>query len=171
VGTGALSCAGFQQRSQRHKSSIFISFSSNGDTMKNTKPSGQSLLEFALTLPLLLLLVMGVFDLGRSIYYYSAIHNAAREGARYGAVNHCDLTGIKDRAAQMADLGDGLVVKEPQQVYVPGTDQLDFVLVEVEYTFEAVTPLVGNFLGNDGTILLSSEARQLVEIPSPCVAH
>jgi hypothetical protein len=114
---------------------------------------------------------MGVFDLGRGIYYYSAVHNAAREGARYGAVNHCDFTGIKNQAEQMAGLGDGLVVKEPQQVYVSGTDQLDYVLVSVEYNFETVTPLVGNFLGEDGSIVLSSEARQLIEVASPCVAH
>ena len=75
--------------------------------MKNNKQSGQNLLEFALTLPLLLLLIMGIFDLGRGIYYYSAIHNAAREGARYGAVNHCDITGIVNQAEQMAGLGDG----------------------------------------------------------------
>ena len=114
------------------KTNIFTSFSRNGDAMKNTKPSGQSLIEFALTMPLLLLLVMGVFDLGRSIYYYSAVHNAAREGARFGAVNHCDIAGIKNQAEHMAGLGDGLVVKEPQEVYVPGTDQLDFILGEVE---------------------------------------
>ena len=138
--------------------------------MKNKKQSGQSLLEFAIILPLLLLLVMGVFDLGRGIYYFSAIHNAAREGARYGAVNHCDVAGIQNQAKKMADLGDGLVVKEPQQVYVPGTDKVDFVLVTVEYNFETVTPLVGTFLGNDGSILLSSESRQLVEASSTCSA-
>ena len=136
--------------------------------MKNAKPSGQSLIEFALVLPLLLLLVMGIFDLGRGIYYYSAIHNAAREGARFGAVNHCDVDGIKNQAQQMAGLGDGLIVKDPQQVYVPGTDKPDFILVEVEYTFKAVTPLVGTFLGDDGLIVLHSEARQLVEANSAC---
>ena len=78
--------------------------------MKNRKSSGQSLLEFAIILPILLLLVMGVFDLGGGIYYYSAIQNAAREGARYGAVNHCDAAGIKNQAKQMAGLGAGLYV-------------------------------------------------------------
>ena len=139
--------------------------------MNKNKNSGQSLLEFALTLPLLILFVMGVFDLGRGIYYYSAIHNAAREGARYGAVNHCDIAGIKNQAEQMAGLGEGLVVNEPQQVYVPGTDQLDFILVSVEYSFETVTPLVGAFLGEDGTIVLSSESRQIVEMSTTCAAH
>ena len=141
-----------------------------GDAMKNKKQSGQSLLEFAITLPLLLLLIMGVYDLGRGIYYYSAIHNAAREGARYGAVNLCDSTGIQDQARQMAGLGDEVTVKDPTTVYVMGTDQPDFILVEVEYTFETVTPLVGQFLGDDGSIVLSSESRQLVEVATVCSA-
>lgn len=41
---------------------------------------GQSLVEFAIVLPVLLLLVVMIFDLGRAVYYSSAIHNAAREG-------------------------------------------------------------------------------------------
>ena len=123
--------------------------------MKNKKNSGQSLLEFAITMPLLLLLVMGVFDLGRGIYYYSAIHNAAREGARYGAINHCDVTGIKNRAKQMAGLGDGLVVKEPQKFSTP-EGLLDRIKVTVEFTFEPVTPLVGDFLAAKG----KEESRQ-----------
>ena len=131
--------------------------------MKNKKNSGQSLLEFAITMPLLLLLVMGVFDLGRGIYYYSAIHNAAREGTRYGAINHCDVTGIKNRAKQMAGLGDGLVVKEPQKFSTP-EGLLDRIKVTVEFTFEPVTPLVGDFLGSNGKVELKSQARQIIEL-------
>jgi hypothetical protein len=55
--------------------------------MRNINKSfGQSLLEFALVLPLLLVLVMGLFDLGRAIFYYSVLNNAAREGARTATV-------------------------------------------------------------------------------------
>jgi Flp pilus assembly protein TadG len=43
---------------------------------------GQSLVEFALILPLFVLLIVGVFDLGRAFFAYIAISNAAREGAR-----------------------------------------------------------------------------------------
>ena len=49
--------------------------------------SGQALLETALVLPLLLLIIMGVFDLGRGIYAYNVISNSAREAARYGIVH------------------------------------------------------------------------------------
>jgi len=46
---------------------------------------GQSLVEFALSSVVLLLLVGGLVDIGRAIYISEAISNAAREGARHGA--------------------------------------------------------------------------------------
>ena len=46
---------------------------------------GQSLVEFALSSVVLLLLVGGLVDIGRAIYVSEAISNAAREGARHGA--------------------------------------------------------------------------------------
>jgi Flp pilus assembly protein TadG len=56
------------------------------------KTSGQSLLEFALILPLLLVLVMGLFEFGRAVFYYAALNNAAREGTRVAIVQpECDL--------------------------------------------------------------------------------
>jgi TadE-like protein len=42
----------------------------------------QALIEFALVSPVLLLLLFGVVDLGRAIFYYDTINHAAREGAR-----------------------------------------------------------------------------------------
>ena len=49
------------------------------------KEKGQALVEFALTLTLFLVLIFGVFEVGRFMFYYSAITTAAREGARYGS--------------------------------------------------------------------------------------
>lgn len=43
---------------------------------------GQSLVEFALALPLLVLVVFGVLELGRVFFAFIAITNASREGAR-----------------------------------------------------------------------------------------
>jgi len=52
--------------------------------MRNKKNHpGQSLVEFALVLPLLLMLVLGAMDVGRLFYYKMALTNAAREGANY----------------------------------------------------------------------------------------
>ena len=47
--------------------------------------SGQSLVEFAVSSVVLLLLVGGLVDIGRSIYVSETLSNAAREGARHGA--------------------------------------------------------------------------------------
>lgn len=53
--------------------------------------SGQSLIEFALLLPLLFIMIMGLFDIGRAILYYAVLNSAVREGTRFAIVQpHCD---------------------------------------------------------------------------------
>lgn len=47
---------------------------------------GQSLVEFALTLPLLIVLILGLVDVGRLVYQSSTLSQAAREGARVATV-------------------------------------------------------------------------------------
>jgi hypothetical protein len=42
----------------------------------------QALIEFALVSPVLLLLLFGIVDIGRAIFYYDTLNHAAREGAR-----------------------------------------------------------------------------------------
>ena len=71
------------------------------------KEGAQGMVEFALILPILLLLVLGVIEMGRLLFFYSSITSASREGARYGsAVGKVDSTtdryedcdGIRDSA-------------------------------------------------------------------------
>jgi Flp pilus assembly protein TadG len=50
---------------------------------------GQALIEFALVLPLVLLLVFGVIDVGRAVNYWNDTTHLANEAARYAAVNNC----------------------------------------------------------------------------------
>jgi Flp pilus assembly protein TadG len=42
----------------------------------------QALIEFALISPVLLLLLFGIVDIGRAVFYYDTVNHAAREGAR-----------------------------------------------------------------------------------------
>jgi hypothetical protein len=44
--------------------------------------SSQALIEFALISPVLLLLLFGIVDIGRAVFYYDTVNHAAREGAR-----------------------------------------------------------------------------------------
>ncbi len=52
---------------------------------ENRRRRGQGMLEFALALPVFLMLVLGVIEFGRLIAVVSSVTTAAREGARYGS--------------------------------------------------------------------------------------
>jgi Flp pilus assembly protein TadG len=54
--------------------------------------SGQALVELAIMLPVLLLLALGVIELGRYAYIGILVGNAARAGAAYGAQSHAQAT-------------------------------------------------------------------------------
>src|SRR5262245_49533755 len=49
----------------------------------------QRLLEFALVAPILLLLIVGLIEMGYALFVYVEVQNAAREGARAAAVRAC----------------------------------------------------------------------------------
>ncbi len=54
---------------------------------------GQSLVEFALVFPIIVLLIAGFIEIGRAVFAYNTIANAARQGARVAAVNQLpDIT-------------------------------------------------------------------------------
>jgi hypothetical protein len=57
-----------------------------GQSRRHRSPRGQALVEFALALPIFLLIVFGAIDVGRYVYGHSTLSQAAREGARLGAV-------------------------------------------------------------------------------------
>lgn len=64
--------------------------------------AGQSMLEFSLTLPLMLLAVLMFLEFGRIVYYYTALNNAVREGARYAVVRPFSLADIQDKVVGYA---------------------------------------------------------------------
>jgi Flp pilus assembly protein TadG len=71
--------------------------------VKTRRPaqSGQALLEVALVTPLLLLLAVGIIEIGRYAYYSILVADAARAGAQYGAQNlatAADNAGIRAAA-------------------------------------------------------------------------
>lgn len=59
-----------------------------GRTLRKSAASerGAELIEFALALPLLLVIIMGIFDFGLAFQRYEILTNAAREGARLGSL-------------------------------------------------------------------------------------
>jgi Flp pilus assembly protein TadG len=105
---------------------------------------GQSLTEFALVLPIFLLLVCGIFDFGRLMYTYMNMNNAAQESVRKGGLGEKDAD-IKAFAKSYVRIGDASVlvtITPPDTVRHSG----DYVTVKLEYPFKFITPLVSKFL-------------------------
>jgi hypothetical protein len=66
---------------------------------------GQGLVELALALPLLLLILLGIADLGRAFYYTVMITGAAREAAAYAAGNpSADAAAVAQHACNASGL-------------------------------------------------------------------
>jgi Flp pilus assembly protein TadG len=61
---------------------------------------GANLVEFAVVAPLLVLLLLGIADIGRAFYSYITITNAAREGVRFASRFPDNLTDIQAAAVR-----------------------------------------------------------------------
>ena len=68
-----------------------------GFRVSNNGERGASILEFALVLPILLVLVFGVIEFGIIFYDKAMLTNAVREGARYGIVSTSSLPANQRR--------------------------------------------------------------------------
>ncbi|HUS21079.1 MAG TPA: TadE family protein [Aeromicrobium sp.] len=66
---------------------------------------GQTLVEFAMVLPIIILLVMGTVDLGRAVFTYNTLAQSARSASRLAIVNQ-NITNVRNEAiASAATLG------------------------------------------------------------------
>lgn len=128
---------------------------------------GQGLTEFALVLPLILLLIFAILDLGRAVYAYSTIGNAARTGSRTAIVDQNQALVQIRSANQAVALGiapaDVVVVYEDPVTVGSACSPVELgcvAVVTVPYTFTAVTPVISNIVG---AIPMSSTTRMPVE--------
>ena len=80
---------------------------------RRDRQRSQALIEFALISPVLLLLLFGIVDLGRAIFYYDTLNHAAREGARVAARASDQLPTNADVLTAVAAQMLGVPVTEP----------------------------------------------------------
>src|SRR5262245_65553320 len=66
---------------------------------------GAALLEVALTLPLLLLVCVGILEFGRAYQTWQVLTNAAREGARIAVLPGMDDSAVTSRVQQYMTAG------------------------------------------------------------------
>lgn len=120
---------------------------------------GQAIVESALVMPIVLLLVIGMVELGRVSNAYMAVMHAARHGARYGAVggtNEEIVTRVKGAATPL-NPSELTVTVFPEHGRQSGMD----IQVSVTYPVVLITPLVSSFLSNP--VIVRSDITMLVE--------
>src|SRR3954447_5801980 len=70
------------------------------------REGGQALVEFALAFPIMVLILFGIFDLGRAVYAYNTVANAARDGARVAMVNQIEISPDCNQSKPIEDPAD-----------------------------------------------------------------
>ena len=105
------------------------------------REDGQSLVEFAMVVPIFLLVLFAIVDFGMAFHAWITVTNSAREGARIGAV-HAPAASIEQRVRDTATSLDETnlhvtVTNADDQGGQPG----ESVVVDVSYDYSLMTPL------------------------------
>lgn len=154
--------------------------------------SGQVLVEFTAVILVFVVMLFGLLDLGRAVYAYSTIANAARQGARVAAVNQLDVPSattcdldmpvetvanphwqIKPCVAKAAVALDILPSAVTVSYSAPTGSTLScssplhvgcIASVTVPYAWSPVTPVISNIVGS---ISMSSTSQIPIEAVFP----
>ncbi len=124
---------------------------------------GASIVEFALVFLLLMLVVLGLMDLGRGIWTYTTVAQASREASRYimvhGSANRTTAADIENVVARHAIGLDASKLQVSTSYDDEDSKRGDTVDVSVRYDFQLLTaPLVLQ----SGTITLAANSRTVL---------
>lgn len=153
------------------------------NTGKPSQEKGQSLVELAISLPVILLILLGTFDFGMALFSYSILRDAAQEGALYASFNPGNKTQIENRARNILPRQEGEVFSSPVDLRNTDTVSVEistkgracqgvtkgvanYVEVRVSFEYPIVMPFTGDIVGSD-TIKLTGSASNVILQP-PC---
>lgn len=121
---------------------------------------GQSLAEFALVLPLLLILIVGMVDLGRVLYVYSGLHFTVQETVRVGGFGYNDAE-IADFASDHFAPGDGGQLNVSISPEEGARKSGEYMTVTLGYEVAPITPFASQLF--NGPIQLSADSTIRIE--------
>lgn len=151
---------------------------------RRSSERGQSLVEIAISLPVIILILLGTIDFGMAIFSYAIIRDAAQEGALYGSFNPDNKAEIENRARNISPQGEDeifsspvdLTNKELIQVEVKaignscqGTTggEANSLRVRVRYYYPFLMPFIGSIIGSDTIPLTGSATNVILQPPCP----
>ena len=124
------------------------------------KKEGQAMVEFALVLPILILILFGIFEFGMIFNSYLTINAASREGARVASVGADDAeiaSTVVNFTPTLDSSNISVAVTPDDTIRTHG----DSAKVSVDYVHSVNTPIIRNIISN--TITLHAETTMRVE--------
>lgn len=124
---------------------------------RRRRSRGQGLVEFAISLPVVLLMILFGIDFGRVFLGWLTLTNAAREGANFAALNPQAWSPVNASVqaeyrrlitAESAGINCALPNPLPDPTFPNGDDIGSPAVVEITCEFSLITPLIGGILGD-----------------------
>ena len=145
---------------------------------------GQSLVELAITLPILILLLLGTLDFGMAIFSYSMLRDAAQEGAFYGSFNPANVAEIENRARNISPRTNDEVFSSPVRLTDKDLVQVSVktlggacqgakngtansIQVKVFYKYPILMPFIGQLIGSSAIPLTGTATNVILQPPCP----
>ena len=108
---------------------------------------GAALLEAAITIPIILLISVGIFEFGRAYQTWQVLTNAAREGARLAVINGSTDADVTTRvrnymqAGSLPSYGTATVTIQ-RAVVLTGADTASKIQIDYPFQFMVLNPVV-----------------------------
>lgn len=138
---------------------------------KRIKHNGSAMMEFALVLPMLLLLVFGIIEFGTALYDKAVITNASREGARKGVIFKTPAVTDEEIKTTIANACAGRLITfgDPVDPEVdiqppPGTTRTAGTPLSVTVTYNFTGLMLGDLISAmSGTKTLTATTTMVIE--------
>ncbi len=123
---------------------------------KSRREDGQATVEFALILPVFLLILCGIIDFGWLFYNQLSLNNACREGARYAVVNTAENADTQaiinhiENTTTTVFANDGIDITV--EYSAPNDPTSGDVTVSLEADISFFTPVLSTIMGKEKTI-------------------
>lgn len=108
---------------------------------------GQSLVELAISLTILLFLLSGAVEFGIAFFQFVQLRDAVQEGALYGSMRPADTTGIVTRTQSASSSPIDLTTLTPMITYSGAACEGNTITVEMVYYHHIFMPFLPRLIG------------------------
>jgi len=143
-----------------------LCMTSHTDDRDTRGEKGQSLVELAVMMVILMLLVAGIVDLGRAFFTTMSLRDAVQEGALYGAIDPTNTAGIKNHVLNTSGMVPDMIgVNDITVEIINAPCAGNRIKVSAVYSdFPITMPFIGAVLGGQ-TLSLSATVTDTILSP------